>query len=121
MEIKVSILDYLGRWENSVVVLLSLMLGKDYHEGIFIYTNTEIMISIDDELENKLGCSIEKHKEYPEIMKFLIKNVVPWSEIYNRIDEIDFSKFQPIEEDLANDLAQEIDPSLIVHATMSNI
>jgi len=33
-------------------------------------------------------------KDYQDILRFLIRNVVPWSEMITRIDDVDFSAFE---------------------------
>lgn len=95
MEIKVSILDYLGKIEKGILVLVSFVYQEKYYEGMFFYTDEQILLNVDDEFEKTLGSKIEQHKEYKEILRYLIRNVVPWSEMITRIDELDLSIFEP--------------------------
>ena len=94
MDIKVSILEYLGKVETSIIVLISLVYNNKYYEGIFIYNDEKISLSIDDNLEKEIG-PIKEYKEYVDILRFLLKSVSPWSEIINTINDFDFNKFQP--------------------------
>lgn len=110
MEIKVSILDYLGKIDNSILVLISFVYKGKYHEGIFVYTDEKILLTIDDSLEEAIGCRIEDYKEYTDILRFILKNVVPWSEMITRIDDVDFSIFEPKTSETVY-LAGEVDSS----------
>jgi len=118
MEIKASILDYLGKIESGILVLVSLMYNGKCYEGMFFYTDERIHITVDDQLEEAMGCDIKSHKEYTDILRFLIKSVVPWSEMINRIDELDFSAYE-LKESETIYLAGDVDSSEITSATQS--
>lgn len=117
MEIKVSILDYLGKIEEGIVVLVSFVYLGKYYEGMFIYTSEQIVLTVDDSLEKVIESKIEDYKDYQDILRFLIRNVVPWSEMITRIDDVDFSIFEPKTTEtvyLAN-----IEPSEVITGTQS--
>ncbi len=118
MEIKASILDYLGKIESGILVLVSLMYNGKCYEGMFFYTDEQIHITVDDQMEEAMGCDIKNHKEYTDILRFLIKNVVPWSEMINRIDDVDFSIYEPKESEIVY-LAGDVDSTEIISATQS--
>ena len=120
MQIKTSVLDYLGKIEGSIIVLVSFVLNDKYYEGMFVYTNEKISLTTDDSLENDLGCKIEKHEEYTDILRFLIKNVVPWNEMITRIDELDLSIFEQRTSDVVY-LAGDVSSSEISFGTQSLI
>jgi len=56
MEIKVSILDYLGKIEEGILVLVSFVLKEKYYEGMFVYKNDQILLTVDDALEQLIEC-----------------------------------------------------------------
>lgn len=118
MEIKASILDYIGKIDKGILVLVSLVFENKYYEGMFFYTDEHILINVDDNLEEAIGCKIENHKEYADILRFLIKNVVPWSEMLSRIDDVDFSAFEQIKSQTVQ-LGIDVDPSEVTSATQS--
>ena len=118
MTIETSILDYMGKIEQSIFVLVSFVYNDKYYEGMFVYTDEKIMLNVDDEFEKILGCDIKKHKEYEDILRFLIKNVVPWSEMINRIDDVDLSAYEQITSETVF-IAQDIDSDQIISATQS--
>lgn len=118
MNIETSVLDYLGKIGNGVLALISFTYKDKYYEGMFYYTDEQIMLNVDDELESELGCGIKEYSEYEDILRFLIRNVVPWSEMINRIDEVDLSVFQPITTETVL-LAEDLDSSQIISGTAS--
>lgn len=118
MEIKVSILDYLGKIEKGILVLVSLIYQEKYYEGMFFYTDEQMLLNVEDELEQVIGCKIEQHKDYKEILRYLIKNVVPWNEMITRIDELDLSIFKPKTSETVY-LAGDVDSSNIIVGTQS--
>ena len=61
MQITPSIIDYLGKYESGIVVLVSLMYLDNYYEGIFYYTNDSMIMTIDDSLKSLIG-EIELHR-----------------------------------------------------------
>jgi hypothetical protein len=48
MEFSVSVLDYLGKLNNGVLVLLSIMYKNEYFESTFFYTKEDILLTISD-------------------------------------------------------------------------
>jgi len=93
-----SILEYLGKIGQGVLVLVSIIYEGEYYEATYFYTSEQIVLTAPQELEEKLGCKITEDKDYPLLIKDLIKKVVPFKEIYNRIDEVDFNRWVPEEE-----------------------
>ena len=93
MEIKASILDYLGKFEGGIMVLVSLMCDGVYHEGVFFYTADQMVLNVDELVEQKLGCAIEDWSGYPDLLKSILKTLVPYKEMITRIDDVDFNQF----------------------------
>lgn len=118
MKIKVSILDYLGKVEEGILVLISLVYLDKYYEGMFFYTDERILINVDEKLEEVIECKIEEYEEYTDILRFLIKGVVPWGEMVTRLDYLDFSQFEPIKSETIQ-LAGDVDSSEVTSATQS--
>jgi len=93
-KMKFDILDYLGKIDEGIITLISLIHEGEYYEGTFYYNRDNILaLTVDSSLEEKLGCSIEEYEEYNEIMLSLIKKVVPVQEIINRLDKIDIERY----------------------------
>lgn len=94
---QVSILEYLGKLEDGVMVLLSIVYNSIYYEATYFYTSEDIVLTVPEELEEALGHKITEDDKYPDLLMTIIKKVVPYKEIYGRIDDIDFTRWIPTE------------------------
>lgn len=100
---QISILEYLGKIEDGILVLISIVYKGEYYESTYFYTNEHIVLTVPEELENELGHKIIEDEEYPNIIKTIIKKVVPYHEMYKRIDPVDFNRWKEESEDLSSD------------------
>lgn len=82
---KISILEYLGKINNGVLVLISIIFNDKYYEGTFYYTNSDLLLTISNELENELGYKITEYSDYQNILKDLLKKIVPFNEIIDKL------------------------------------
>lgn len=87
-----SIIEYLGKVEGGVLVLLGVMYNKKYYESTFFYDDKNIILTISDELEIQVG-DIKTHPEYLDCLRDILRKIVPFTEMYERIDEVDFSRW----------------------------
>lgn len=87
-----SVLEYLGKLENGVLVLLSVIHERNYYEATFFYDNRNIILTISDELESVIG-DIKQHPEYFDCLRDILRKVVPHNEMFERIDPVDFSRW----------------------------
>jgi hypothetical protein len=90
--IEPSILEYLGKFEQGILVLISLTIGKEYYEGTFYYDQENIVLTVSEQMEEKYG-DIKKLPQYPTLMKSILSKVVPFNDMINRLDPVDFSKW----------------------------
>lgn len=93
VSITADILEYLGKYENGVLVLLSVNFNGNFTEGTIYYSNQTLALTVDESIEQELGKPIEYWEGYRELLISILKRVVPYDEIINRLDEIDFSKY----------------------------
>ena len=91
-EIKFDIIEYLGKFEDGVLVLISLNYEDNYYDTTFYYKDNFVTLTIDDDLEEILG-QIELWSGYNNLVLDIMKKVIPADEILGRLDEIDFSGF----------------------------
>jgi hypothetical protein len=89
----ISVLEYLGKFETGVMTLVSIIYEGTYYEGTYFYTSEDLVLTVPEELEVILGHVITEDENYPMIIRDIIKKVVPFTEIYNRMDDIDFTKW----------------------------
>lgn len=88
MEFSVSILDYLGKINKGVLVLLSIVYKGKYYEATFYYNNEDILLTPSDNLEKALETQIENHPDYIELLKDILKKVAPYNEVLNQLKTI---------------------------------
>jgi hypothetical protein len=86
MKITPSVIDYLGKYESGIVVLIGLMYLDNYYEGIFYYTNDRMIITIDDSLKSLIG-EIELHEDFFPLMEKIINIVQPYERIINDLND----------------------------------
>lgn len=108
-----SILEYLGKVEGGILVLLSVMHDKKYYEATFFYDDQNIILTIPDELEEIVG-DIKSHPEYMNCLRDILKKVVPFNEMFDRIDPVDFGRWVEGEIEIEMDSEVEhVSPSQI--------
>jgi len=93
MKFSVSILEYLGKIENGVLILISITHDEKYYEGTFFYTEDSIVLTVSEDLENNIGHTILEDADYPILIKSILKKIVPHTQIINKIDEVDFNRW----------------------------
>ena len=93
MDIKVDIIDYLGKIDGGIIVLISLSYDGEYYEGTFYYKENLIALTPDETLEEKLGSVIDDWEGYNELVLDIIKKLVPYDEMIKRIDDLDLSQY----------------------------
>lgn len=115
-----SVLEYLGKHDGGILVLVSLICDDITYDSTFFYNAENILLTIPEELELLIG-DITKHEDYIDIIKTILKKIVPYSEMYNRIDDIDFNKWISGEiEYETEEEAEEIDNSEIKESDKDN-
>jgi len=87
-----SIIEYLGKVDGGILVIIGGVWEEEYFEGTFFYNENQIILTMDEELENKIG-DIKNHPKYEELVKNLISRVIPYSELINSIDPVDFGRW----------------------------
>jgi len=90
---KFDIIEYLGKIEDGVLVILSLNYEDEYYEATFYYKNQFVTLTVDETLEEILGCSIENWKGYNKLVLEIVEKLVPYNEIINTLDEIDLDYY----------------------------
>jgi hypothetical protein len=111
MIMTVDVLDYIGKHEDGIFVLLSLGYEEKYYEATFYYRDTFIVLTVEESLEEKFGCEIEDWDGYGQIMYDIVKKVTPYEEMINQVED-----FKPEDYDLYFDNG-DTDPN----GTQSNL
>ena len=85
------IVEYLGKIDNGVLVIITLNYNEDYYDATFYYKENFITLTIDEKLEEEIGI-IEDWEGYNQLVLDLMKKVVPYEEILGRLDEIEIEE-----------------------------
>lgn len=96
------IIEYLGKFEDGVLVLISLNYEDEYYDATFFYKEepliqTFVTLTIDEKLEELIG-EIEEWSGYNNLVLELMKKVVPYDEMITRLDPVDVSGYLKNEE-----------------------
>ena len=122
MKIKTDIVDYMGRYETGILVLINVGVDDKFYEGTLFYSNKDIVLTVDDSIEEKLGTQIELWDGYKGLLESILVKLIPYEEISKRIDEVDFEKYVSFyEEDFKKVVDGEVNPDEIIVATQSNL
>jgi hypothetical protein len=122
MEIKADIVDYMGKYESGVLVLINLNIDGRFYEGTLFYSDKELVLTPDEQVEKVIGMEIELWDGYKTLLENILKKLIPYEEISKRLDEVDFEKYVSYyEEDLGKIVLDEIEPDQIISATNSNL
>jgi hypothetical protein len=108
----VSILEYLGKVDGGILVLLSIVYQTKYYEATFFYNEKDILLTISEDLEQITG-DIKQNLQYTTILKDILKKIVPFKEMYDRIDDVNFSRWVEGVIPVQSGEAEEIDESEI--------
>lgn len=108
----VSILEYLGKVDGGVLTLISIVYESKYYESTFFYNQTDILLTISEDLELEVG-DIKRHPLYKDLLKDILRKVVPFDQMYDSIDPVNFSRWVKGVIELPNDTAENINESEI--------
>lgn len=122
MKIKADIVDYMGRYETGILVLINVGVDDKFYEGTIFYSDKDIVLTVDNSIEEKLGSEIEFWDGYKDLLESILSKLIPYEEISKRIDDVDFEKYVSFyEEDFKKVVDAEVNPDEIIVATQSNL
>ena len=79
MKFEISILKYLGKIKGGILVLLSIVYDNKYYEATFYYNATDILLTVSEDLEKLIKHKITEDPEYTDILKDILRKVIPYS------------------------------------------
>lgn len=88
-----SVLEYLGRVADGILVLISVIYEEEYFEATFFYNNESFILTISEEMEERLGTPIQLHPEYNSIMQSIKAKIVPFNEIWEQMNDINLERW----------------------------
>ena len=97
MEITASILDYIGKYDDGILVSIGLMYKSKYYDAIFFYTVNKMLITVEQSMINDMKCQLEQHPDYVELMKSIILKCEPFDSVVDQLEDVtqiyNFQKF----------------------------
>jgi hypothetical protein len=109
MEIKIDIVDYMGKMDGGILVLLSVNCDGSFSEGTIFYTTDNLALTVSEEIEKKIGTKIELWSGYKDLIESVLKKLIPCQELLTRMDDVDFSKYLDYDGETTF-ITDEIDP-----------
>ncbi len=85
MRFSVSILEYLGKIKDGILVLISIIYDNKYYEATFYYDRKDILLTISKELEDVLGHKIIEDIDYTNVLKDILSKISPYNEIVKKV------------------------------------
>ena len=87
-----SILDYVGKFNDGIIVSVGLVYDKKYYDSFFYYTKDKMIINVSPELEKVIGCHIEEHSDYLPLLLKIIKSTEPFESVFDKLEAVDIKR-----------------------------
>jgi hypothetical protein len=89
MELTFDIIDYMGKKDDGIFVLINLNIDNvDFYEAIFYYKENLVALTVDEKFEELIGCEIEDFPGYNDLMVGILSRLIPYEEALNITNEI---------------------------------
>lgn len=89
MELTFDIIDYIGKKDDGIFVLINLNIDNvDFYEAIFYYKENLVALTPDEKFEELIGCEIEDFPGYNDLMVGILSRLLPYEEALNITNEI---------------------------------
>jgi hypothetical protein len=85
----IDVIEYLGKVNEGVIVLISINYNDKYYESTFFYKENLVALTPEENFEKEIGCQVEDWENYNNLVMMIIKKIVPYEQIINRMDEIE--------------------------------
>jgi hypothetical protein len=98
-EIQFDIIEYIGKLDGGIYVILSLNYQEEFYEAIFYYEKDRSALSVEDKLEKKITCIIEDWDGYDQLMLSILSKVAPYDETIENLHGFDENQYKIIYSD----------------------
>jgi hypothetical protein len=93
-----SVLEYLGKIGDGVLVLVSAVHDSEYYEATYFYKSDGDVLTLSEELESALTQTADA-PSMDDMLDAVRKKVVPYGQIVGRLDHVDFGRWLATEEE----------------------
>lgn len=95
MELTFDIIEYMGKLDDGVFVLLNLNVDNtDFFDAVFYYKENIVALTVDEKFEKMIGSSIEDFSGYNDLMIAIISKVLPYKDAINIVNDFDNNVYQ---------------------------
>lgn len=95
MELTFDIIEYMGKVDGGVFVLLNLNIDNNkFYDAVFYYKETTVALTVDEKFEELIGSQIEDFTGYNELMTGIIKRILPYNDAINIVNDFDDKIYQ---------------------------
>lgn len=95
MELTFDIIEYMGKVDGGVFVLLNLNVDNtNFYDAVFYYKENTVALTVDEKFEDLIGTSIEDFVGYNQLMTGIIKRVLPYKDAINIVNDFDDKIYQ---------------------------
>jgi hypothetical protein len=95
MELTFDIIEYMGKVDGGIFVLLNLNVDNtNFYDAIFYYKENMVALTPDEEFEKLIGSKIEDFRGYNDLMVAIIRRVLPYADALNIVNEFDGSIYK---------------------------
>ena len=119
MEVSVDVIDYMGTYGDGVLVLLAIGIDGQYSEATFFYTETSLLLTVDESVEQAIGGPVEEWEGYRPILEEILSRLAPAPQVARQLAPVDVDLY--LTEPKRSFVNEEVDPAEVVAATQSNL
>jgi hypothetical protein len=95
MDLTFDIIEYMGKLDDGVFVLLNLNVDNtDFFDAVFYYKENIVALTVDENFEKMIGSSIEDFPGYNDLMIGIISKVLPYKDAINIVNDFDSNVYQ---------------------------
>jgi len=105
-----SVLEYLGKIGDGVLVLLSAVYDSEYYEATYFYKDDGDVLTLSDDLDAAISNSESERPTMDFMVASVRSKVVPYGQIFGRIDDVDFNRWLVSDDEKAEESDLEAEP-----------
>lgn len=95
MELTFDIIEYMGKLDDGIFVLLNLNIDNtDFYDAVFYYKDNLVALTVDERFEKMIGTPIEDFSGYNQLMVGIISRVLPYKDAINIVNDFDSNIYQ---------------------------
>jgi hypothetical protein len=98
MTLEMSVLEYLGKIGDGVLVLFSVVYNSEYYEATYFYKQDGDVLTLSEDLEAAIASHDGDKPDMDSVLNEVRSKVVPYDQIFGRLDDVNFGRWIPTED-----------------------